>query len=173
MAKVAIVTGGTRGIGAAIAKGLKEAGHTVAATYRGNDEAAAKFNAETGVAIYKWDVAARQLAHNHHRRPLLLDPPEFFIVHARARQREAVHVPLAQQPRVGAGRGFRCNGLEQYLVSLRRGRLAEAVQHRRQWQGCRARQARREVRSEQGYERPGGQRRGSETRGSRRQGRKQ
>ena len=57
MAKVAIVTGGTRGIGAAIAKGLKATGATVAATYRGNDEAAAKFKAETGVAVYKWDVA--------------------------------------------------------------------------------------------------------------------
>ncbi len=57
MAKIAIVTGGTRGIGAAIAKGLKAAGCTVAATYHGNDEAAAKFKAETGVATYKWDVA--------------------------------------------------------------------------------------------------------------------
>ncbi|MEJ0013975.1 MAG: acetoacetyl-CoA reductase [Bauldia sp.] len=54
---VAIVTGGTRGIGAAIAKGLKAAGNSVAATYHGNDEAAAKFKAETGVAVYKWDVA--------------------------------------------------------------------------------------------------------------------
>ena len=57
MARVAIVTGGTRGIGAAIAKGLKASGLNVAATYRGNDEAAAKFKADTGVAIYKWDVA--------------------------------------------------------------------------------------------------------------------
>ncbi|MCR4283038.1 MAG: acetoacetyl-CoA reductase [Bauldia sp.] len=57
MAKVAIVTGGTRGIGAAIARGLKAAGYTVVATYHGNDEAAAKFKAETGVAAYKWDVA--------------------------------------------------------------------------------------------------------------------
>ena len=57
MAKVAIVTGGTRGIGAAIAKGLTAAGCKVAATYRGNEEAAAKFRAETGVAVYKWDVA--------------------------------------------------------------------------------------------------------------------
>ena len=56
MSKVAIVTGGTRGIGEAISKGLKEAGYTVAATYGGNDEAAAKFNADTGVAVYKWDV---------------------------------------------------------------------------------------------------------------------
>ena len=57
MARVAIVTGGTRGIGAAIARGLKASGATVAATYHGNDEAAAKFKAETGVAAYKWDVA--------------------------------------------------------------------------------------------------------------------
>jgi acetoacetyl-CoA reductase len=57
MAKVAIVTGGTRGIGAAIARALKDAGYTVAATYHGNDEAAAKFRAETGVTVYKWDVA--------------------------------------------------------------------------------------------------------------------
>jgi acetoacetyl-CoA reductase len=53
---VAIVTGGTRGIGAAIAKALQAAGHKVAASYAGNDEAAAKFRAETGIATYKWDV---------------------------------------------------------------------------------------------------------------------
>ena len=57
MARVAIVTGGTRGIGAAISKGLKAAGCTVAAVYHGNDEAAAKFKADTGIATYKWDVA--------------------------------------------------------------------------------------------------------------------
>jgi acetoacetyl-CoA reductase len=57
MAHVAVVTGGTRGIGAAIAKGLKAAGHIVAATYAGNDEAAAKFKAETGIHVYKWDVS--------------------------------------------------------------------------------------------------------------------
>ena len=57
MARVAIVTGGTRGIGAAVARGLKASGASVAVTYRGNDEAAAAFKAETGVAVYKWDVA--------------------------------------------------------------------------------------------------------------------
>ncbi len=57
MAKVAIVTGGTRGIGAAIARSLMDSGHTVAATYAGNDEAAAAFKAETGIAVYKWDVS--------------------------------------------------------------------------------------------------------------------
>ncbi|MHA1157628.1 MAG: acetoacetyl-CoA reductase [Alphaproteobacteria bacterium] len=57
MARVAIVTGGTRGIGAAIAVALRDAEYSVAVTYRGNDEAAKAFKAETGVAVYKWDVA--------------------------------------------------------------------------------------------------------------------
>jgi len=56
MTRVAVVTGGTRGIGAAASKALAEAGYAVAATYSGNDEAAARFHAETGVAVYKWDV---------------------------------------------------------------------------------------------------------------------
>ena len=50
--------GGTRGIGAAICKALKVAGYTVAANYGGNDEAAQKFKAETGIAVYKWDVSS-------------------------------------------------------------------------------------------------------------------
>ena len=58
MSKVAVVTGGTRGIGAAISKSLLAAGYKVAATYAGNDEAAAKFKAETGVNVYKWDVSS-------------------------------------------------------------------------------------------------------------------
>jgi len=57
MARVAVVTGGTRGIGEAISKALKAAGYEVAATYHSNDEAAAKFKAETGVHVYKWDVS--------------------------------------------------------------------------------------------------------------------
>src|ERR1700709_212158 len=57
MARVALVTGGTRGIGAAISKALKAAGYTVAATYAGNDTAAEKFKAETGIPVYKWDVS--------------------------------------------------------------------------------------------------------------------
>jgi acetoacetyl-CoA reductase len=51
-----VVTGGSRGIGAAISKALKAAGYTVAANYAGNDEAAAKFKAETGIPVYKFDV---------------------------------------------------------------------------------------------------------------------
>jgi acetoacetyl-CoA reductase len=57
MSKVALVTGGSRGIGAAISVALKNAGHTVAANYAGNDEAAARFTAETGIRTYKWNVA--------------------------------------------------------------------------------------------------------------------
>ena len=57
MARVAVVTGGTRGIGEAISKALKAAGYKVAASYAGNDEAANKFKAETGINVYKWDVS--------------------------------------------------------------------------------------------------------------------
>src|SRR5215211_2773049 len=58
MARVAVVTGGTRGIGEAISKGLKAAGFKVAANYGGNDEAAQKFKQETGIPVYKWDVSS-------------------------------------------------------------------------------------------------------------------
>src|SRR5712692_3941377 len=58
MARVAVVTGGTRGIGEAISKALKAAGCKVAANYAGNDEAAQKFKAETGISVYKWDVSS-------------------------------------------------------------------------------------------------------------------
>jgi acetoacetyl-CoA reductase len=58
MARVAVVTGGTRGIGEAISKALKVAGYKVAANYGGNDEAAQKFKAETGIPVFKWDVSS-------------------------------------------------------------------------------------------------------------------
>ncbi|MDF1620870.1 beta-ketoacyl-ACP reductase [Pseudothioclava nitratireducens] len=57
MSRVALVTGGSRGIGAEISKALQAAGYTVAANYAGNDEAAAKFTEETGIKTYKWSVA--------------------------------------------------------------------------------------------------------------------
>ncbi len=57
MAKTALVTGGSRGIGAAISKALKAAGYQVAATYAGNDDAAKAFTEETGIKTYKWNVA--------------------------------------------------------------------------------------------------------------------
>ena len=56
MARVALVTGGTRGIGAAISIALKDAGCSVAASYGGNDEAAKAFNEAHGISVYKWDV---------------------------------------------------------------------------------------------------------------------
>jgi acetoacetyl-CoA reductase len=56
MARVAVVTGGTRGIGEAISVALKSRGYRVAATYAGNDTAAQKFQAQTGIPIYKFDV---------------------------------------------------------------------------------------------------------------------
>lgn len=57
MSRIALVTGGTRGIGAAICIALKDAGYTVAANYAGNDDAANKFKEETGIPVYKWSVA--------------------------------------------------------------------------------------------------------------------
>ena len=57
MARVAVVTGGTRGIGEAISVALKEAGYSVAANYAGNDERAAAFTNRTGIKAYKFDVS--------------------------------------------------------------------------------------------------------------------
>ncbi len=57
MSRVALVTGGSRGIGEAISKALMAAGYRVAATYAGNDEKAKAFTAETGIKTYKWNVA--------------------------------------------------------------------------------------------------------------------
>ena len=58
MSRVAIVTGGTRGIGHAISIALKANGYRVAASYAGNDAAAQQFQAETGIPVYKWDVSS-------------------------------------------------------------------------------------------------------------------
>ena len=57
MARVAVVTGGTRGIGEAISVALRDAGVTVAANYAGNDEKARDFTDRTGIKSYKWDVS--------------------------------------------------------------------------------------------------------------------
>ena len=57
MARVALVTGGTRGIGEAVSVALKAAGYDVAASYAGNDEAASAFRERTEISVYRWDVA--------------------------------------------------------------------------------------------------------------------
>jgi acetoacetyl-CoA reductase len=57
MKRIALVTGGTRGIGAAISSALQHGGYTVAATYFGDDEAAKNFSCDTGISIYKWSVS--------------------------------------------------------------------------------------------------------------------
>jgi acetoacetyl-CoA reductase len=57
MGRVALVTGGTRGIGQAVSIALKDAGYSVAASYAGNDDAANKFKSETGIPVYKFDVS--------------------------------------------------------------------------------------------------------------------
>ncbi len=56
MGRVALVTGGTRGIGAAISIALGDAGYSVAASFGGNVAAAEAFKSETGIPVYQWDV---------------------------------------------------------------------------------------------------------------------
>ena len=58
MARVALVTGGTRGIGAEISRALQQAGRVVVATYVGNDQAASAFSNETGIKAYRFDVGS-------------------------------------------------------------------------------------------------------------------
>ena len=75
MARVAVVTGGTRGIGAAISKALKAAGYNVAASYAGRDEVAQKFSAETGRVLFLYTPAkAGGFFEERLRRPEELDP---------------------------------------------------------------------------------------------------
>ena len=68
MGRTALVTGGTRGIGAAIANALKEAGHSVAVTYVGNQQRADAFSAETGIPIFKCDASDPEAAEAGIRR---------------------------------------------------------------------------------------------------------
>ena len=58
MTRTALVTGGTRGIGAAISRALKASGYRVAASYHSNDAAAEKFKTENGISVHKWDVSS-------------------------------------------------------------------------------------------------------------------
>ena len=98
MARVALVTGGTRGIGEAISKSLKSAGYKVAANYAGNDAAAEKFKAETGIPVYKWDVSSFEAcAEGVKRVEADLGPVEVLINNAGITRDGAFHKMTIEQ----------------------------------------------------------------------------
>ncbi len=98
MARVAVVTGGSRGIGAAISKALKAAGYKVAATYAGNDEAAKAFKSETGIPVYKWDVSNTEAcAAGLKQVEADLGPIEVLINNAGITRDSAFHRMTAEQ----------------------------------------------------------------------------
>ena len=102
MSRVALVTGGTRGIGHAIAKALQTAGYKVAANYGGNDEAAAKFKAETGIPVFKWDVSSFDAcAEGVKQVQAALGPVEVLVNNAGITTRR--HVPPHEARAVGRG----------------------------------------------------------------------
>ncbi len=98
MGRVAVVTGGSRGIGAAISKALKAAGYKVAATYAGNDAAANAFTAESGIPVYKWDVAnAEACAAGLKKIAEDLGPIEVLVNNAGITRDAMFHKMTAQQ----------------------------------------------------------------------------
>jgi acetoacetyl-CoA reductase len=98
MARVAVVTGGSRGIGAAISKALKAAGYKVAATYAGNDDAANAFKKETGIPVYKWDVSNTEAcAAGLKQVEADLGPIEVLINNAGITRDSAFHRMTAEQ----------------------------------------------------------------------------
>jgi acetoacetyl-CoA reductase len=98
MTRVALVTGGSRGIGAAISKALKAAGYKVAATYAGNDEAASAFKSETGIPVYKWDVSnAEACAAGLKKVAEDLGPIEVLVNNAGITRDAMFHKMTAQQ----------------------------------------------------------------------------
>ena len=98
MSRVAVVTGGSRGIGAAISKALKAAGYKVAATYAGNDEAANAFKNETGIPVYKWDVSNTEAcAAGLKQVEADLGPIEILINNAGITRDSAFHRMTAEQ----------------------------------------------------------------------------
>ena len=98
MGRVAVVTGGSRGIGAAISKALKVAGYRVAATYAGNDEAANAFKTETGIPVYKWDVSNTEAcAAGLKQVEADLGPIEVLINNAGITRDSAFHRMTAEQ----------------------------------------------------------------------------
>jgi acetoacetyl-CoA reductase len=98
MARVALVTGGTRGIGSAISKALKAAGYMVGASYAGNDAAAEKFKAETGIPVYKWDVASFEACADGVRKvEAELGPVEVLVNNAGITKDGAFHKMTLEQ----------------------------------------------------------------------------
>jgi acetoacetyl-CoA reductase len=98
MSRVAVVTGGSRGIGAAISKALKAAGYKVAATYAGNDEAANAFKKESGIPVYKWDVSNTEAcAAGLKQVEADLGPIEVLINNAGITRDSAFHRMTAEQ----------------------------------------------------------------------------
>ncbi|HEX7108366.1 MAG TPA: beta-ketoacyl-ACP reductase [Aestuariivirga sp.] len=98
MSRVAVVTGGSRGIGAAISKALKAAGYKVAATYAGNDEAANAFKKESGIPVYKWDVSSTEAcAAGLKQVEADLGPIEVLINNAGITRDSAFHRMTAEQ----------------------------------------------------------------------------
>ncbi len=98
MGRVAVVTGGSRGIGAAISKALKAAGYKVAATYAGNDEAANAFKTETGIPVYKWDVSNTEACATGLKQVEAdLGPIEILINNAGITRDSAFHRMTAEQ----------------------------------------------------------------------------
>jgi len=98
MSRVAVVTGGSRGIGAAISKALKTAGYKVAATFAGNDDAANAFKKETGIPVYKWDVSNTEAcAAGLKQVEADLGPIEILINNAGITRDSAFHRMTAEQ----------------------------------------------------------------------------
>jgi acetoacetyl-CoA reductase len=98
MGRVALVTGGTRGIGAAISKALQAAGYSVAASYAGNDEKANAFRGETGIGVYKWDVSDTQsCADGIARVEADLGPVEILVNNAGITKDGMFHKMIAEQ----------------------------------------------------------------------------
>ena len=98
MSRVAVVTGGSRGIGAAISKALKAAGYKVAATYAGNDDAANAFKKETGIPVYKWDVSNTEACATGLKQVEAdLGPIEILINNAGITRDSAFHRMTAEQ----------------------------------------------------------------------------
>ncbi|HEX2432255.1 MAG TPA: acetoacetyl-CoA reductase [Aestuariivirgaceae bacterium] len=97
MARLAIVTGGTRGIGAAISKALKAEGHKVIANYAGNDEVAQRFGKETGIATRKWDVSNYDACASHLEAIAKEDGPVEILVNNAGITRDAMFHKMTPQ----------------------------------------------------------------------------